>query len=134
MRFFEYARQASVESDFKVHVGCIAVYRGKVIATGGSSEKTSPVMARYNIYRHFEDNNSVAHKLHAEISVLNKIKKMDIDFSKVSLYVWRGNNGAMLSRPCPACMAAIKDIGIKHVFYSGYGTLVYEKILGKEVV
>lgn len=33
-----------------------------------------------------------------------------------------------LARPCPSCMAAIRDIGIKHVYYTTDDGYAYEKI------
>lgn len=129
MHYFKAAQTAASQSDFKVQVGCVAVYKGSVIATGCSQEKTSPVMAKYNYHRHFLDHNFVSHKLHAEISALCKIKYLDIDFSKVILYIWRGKYTPQISRPCPACMAMVRKMGIKHVYYSGDGSLVYEKIV-----
>lgn len=134
-RFFSIAREAARESDFRVHVGAAVVYKGKIIATGRSSEKTSPVMMRFNTYRCFDNTSQIQHKLHAEVSALNKIKYMDIDFPKVSIYVWRNysDKSPAMARPCPACMAMIREMGIKDIYYTGNGSLVYERIHGEEV-
>ena len=69
-------------------------------------------------------------KLHAEINCLNSIRNMDINFSKVKLYIYRIRKDRPfgLSRPCPSCMAAIKDIGIKDIFYTTNDGFVHEKI------
>ena len=45
-KFFEAAKRAAEESDFKVHVGAVAVYQGRVIASAASLEKTHPVLRR----------------------------------------------------------------------------------------
>ena len=54
-------------------------------------------------------------KLHAEINCINSIRNLDINFSKVKLYIYRIRNDQPfgLSRPCPSCMAAIKDLELK---------------------
>ena len=45
-RYFEETRKTAMCSEFdKVHVGCIAVYKGKIIAKGFNSEKTHPISA-----------------------------------------------------------------------------------------
>lgn len=60
--------------------------------------------------------------LHAEMSCLIQIKDMDIDFSKVELYIYRENkNGVAMCRPCKACMKIIDDLGIKRIHYTTYG-------------
>ena len=34
-----------------------------------------------------------------------------------------------MSRPCPSCMAAIKDMGIKHIYYTTNDGFVYENLM-----
>lgn len=48
---------------------------------------------------------------------------MDINFSKVKLYIFRKNlNGEIaMSRPCAACTKAIDDLGIKEIHYTTTG-------------
>ena len=66
---------------------------------------------------------------------MNAIHKLDnmydlekMDKSKLSIYIWRGKNGSrMLSKPCPACQAALKDFGIKNIYYTGNNAFVYEE-------
>jgi deoxycytidylate deaminase len=58
--------------------------------------------------------------LHAEMDCLNMIRNMDIDFSKVKIYISRKNLLGELAccRPCSACEYAIKELGIKTVYYT----------------
>ena len=51
-------------------------------------------------------------------------------FSKVKLYIYRIRKDQPfgLSRPCPSCMAAIKDLGIKDIYYTTNDGYVYERI------
>lgn len=129
-KFFNKAKQASEISDFpKVHVGCVAVYKGRIIGIACNCTKTHPVQKYYNRYR--EDGEEFSPKLHAEINCLNSIKHMNIQFNKVKLYIYRPmiSRKTGLSRPCASCMAAIKNLGIKHIYYTTDTGFAYEKIL-----
>jgi hypothetical protein len=58
--------------------------------------------------------------------VINKIKYLDIDFSKIKVFVWRGKQGPRLSKPCAACERALRDLGVKHVYYTGTDSYIEE--------
>ena len=128
-KFFGKARQAASISNYKKpHVGCVAVYCGQIIGIGFNCNKTHPTQHYYNRYRIQTD--ELPPKLHAEISCINQIKHMDINFSKVKLYIYRiydGNSKGM-SRPCPSCMAAIKDLGIRDIYYTTNDGYSYERV------
>lgn len=48
-RLFTRARQVALQSDYhREHVGCIAVYQGKIIGIGCNSEKTHPIQITTN--------------------------------------------------------------------------------------
>lgn len=85
-----------------------------------------------NIIINIENNNigCFAAKLHAEINCLNSIRHLDINFSKVKLYIYRSrcDQEYGMSRPCPSCMAAIKDLGIRHIYYTTNDGFAYENI------
>ena len=133
-KYFTKARQAANLSDYhKTHVGCVAVYHGQVIGLGYNTNKTHPIQKYYNRYR--EPSDTMLPKLHAEINCLNQIKHIDINFSKVKLYIYRTRNDQPfgLSRPCPSCMAAIKDLGIKDIYYTTNDGYAYERLKNKEI-
>lgn len=69
-------------------------------------------------------------KLHAEINCINSIRHLNINFSKVKLYIYRIRKDQPfgLSRPCPSYMSAIKDIGIKDIYYTTNDGYVHERI------
>ena len=128
-RYFKKARQIANISDYKKqHVGCVAVYQGQVIGLGCNCNKTHPMQKFYNKYRMPSD--YMLPKLHAEISCINQIKHLDINFSKVKLYIYRIRKDQPfgLARPCPSCMAAIKDLGIRYVYYTTNYGYAYEKL------
>lgn len=128
-KYFDKARQAGMVSDYyKTHIGCVAVYQGMIIGIGCNCNKTHPTQKFYNKYR--KQSNIMLPKLHAEISCINSIKHLDINFSKVKLYIYRIRKDQPfgLSRPCPSCMAAIKDLGIRDIYYTSNDGYVNERI------
>ncbi len=128
-RYFEKARQTALISDFyKTHIGCVAVYQGQIIGLGCNCNKTHPTQKYYNRYRKQSD--LMLPKLHAEINCINQIKHLEIDFSKVKLYIYRIRKDRPfgLSRPCPSCMAAIKDLGIRDIYYTSNEGYIHERI------
>jgi len=122
IRYFKCAKAVSELSDFqKVHIGSIAVYRNAIISSGFNSNKGHVIQYKYNRFRF--DGYDVG-KLHSEIACLIRIKDMDLDWSKVKLYTYREfkNGKPALAHPCPSCMAMIKDLGIKNIYYTAnYG-------------
>lgn len=120
-KFFETARKAAGESDFKVHVGAIACYRGKVIASAASSSKTHPMQQEYNKYRgSFKQVGMCLPKIHAEIGLVTKLKKLDIPMKDVSVYVYRTckSRAFGMARPCAACRRALIELGIRRFYYT----------------
>ena len=117
---FEIARQVAKQSQYlKFHVGCVITYKGMVIATGVNSNKTHPMQNEYNKYR-IESPEDYDAKCHAEIAALLHIKDKSLDAKKMRLYVYRimKNRDFGMARPCPSCMQAIKDFGIRTIFYT----------------
>ena len=131
-KYFQKAHQIATISDYKkTHVGCVAVYQGQVIGLGCNCNKTHPVQKKYNRYR----KDLMLPKLHAEISCLNQIKHLDINFSKVKLYIYRIRKDQPfgMARPCPSCMAAIRDLGIRNIYYTTNDGYAHEKLEKYEV-
>lgn len=129
-RYFKKARQAALISDFKnPHVGCVAIYQNSIIGLGCNTNKTHPIQNYYNRYRDdFEE--PFVPKLHAEINCLNSIRHLDINFRKVKLYIYRTRHDQEhgIARPCPSCMAAIKDLGIRDIYYTTDDGYSYERV------
>jgi len=116
------AKTATYTGPSKVKLGCVAVYHGTVLAKGCNTDKTHTSQAKYNYLRYDEDRSTRYYppKIHSEVSVLSKIKYLDIDFSKVILFVAREyKSGApALARPCASCMALIREYGIHTICYT----------------
>lgn len=130
---FKIARNCSLMSDYtsncsSARIGCVISYKGTILAKGHNSNKTHTTQAKYNIWRYKDkSNNYLPEKLHAELHALSKIQYLDIDFSKVHIYIYRETRKGELAmaRPCPACLTRIKELGIKYISYttdSGYAS------------
>ena len=131
LRYFRLAKNASENSDFRQHhIGCIAVLNHHILDTSWNTNRTSPLQAYYNQYRGLYGN-GIIHKCHAEIQLINKLKKLHgIDFSKVDIYIYREwkDHKVALARPCNSCYHALYDIGIKNLYYTTYGGYKYEEV------
>ncbi len=128
--YFNVAKNVAELSDFKrVHIGCCVVYKHRIISSASNSTKTHPLQRKLNKYRFDED---IYHPLHAETrALLPLINKKDIDFSDVSLYLYREDKNGNIapSHPCPSCEALIKKLGIKNIYFTNNGGFSHEKIL-----
>lgn len=120
-KYFKAARRAAEQSDFKVRVGAVAVYRRKVIASAASQNKTHTLQKIYNgKYRNFSQVGLSLPKVHAEMALLAKLKRMNIPMKDISVYTYRTckSRESGLARPCPACLAALREAGIRYIGYS----------------
>ena len=124
MRFFKEAKKESLLSDYNgQHMGAVAVYGDKVIlAKAHNSNKTNTTQYFYNRYRVEQKSNIMSKppRSHAECNLYRRIRFLDIDFSRVSVYIYRElKNGELgMARCCPACMAALKSLGVKKICYT----------------
>lgn len=134
MRFFKEAKKESLLSDYNgQHLGAVAVYGDKVIlAKAHNSNKTNTTQYFYNRYRVEQKSNIMSKppRSHAEVNLLRRIRFLDIDFSRVSVYIYRElKNGELgMARCCPACMEALKSLGIKKICYTTDVGYAEEKI------
>lgn len=128
-RMFQKARIEAEKSDYsRFRVGCVMAYKKHVIGSGRNSYKSNPMQKSYNRkYRHFNNTNGeyIHDAVHAEIACLCSVGKSlrnQIDWSKVKVYVYRICPGKKLgygnARPCDACMNALHDLNIKHIYYT----------------
>lgn len=132
-RMFNIAKEVSKLSDFdRTRIGAVVTEGKRIISTGYNSTKTSPLQHKYNIYRNFEEYDTSTPKQHAEIDALSHLIGKPIEWNKVSIFTYRerknGQKGC--SRPCVACMALIKKLGIKQIYYiDQFGNYCKEKVL-----
>lgn len=131
--YFNIAREISKLSDFNgPHIGAVVVEGKTIISTGYNSKKTRPLQERANHYRNFDHPERSVPMQHAEIGAISPLIGKEIDWSNVSIYVYReykdGNRACC--RPCAGCMKIIKDLGIKKIYYiDELGNFAIEKTL-----
>ena len=139
MRMFEKAREVAETSDFSpFKLGCVITYKHHIIGSGSNANKTNPTQKFYNKrYRHFTKLNGMpsVHSVHAEISALNSIPypvAEQIDWKQVHVYIYRISRGRKkgcgMAAPCPACRNALIDKGIRHFYYTGDSSFIYERV------
>ena len=130
-RWFAAARDEAFKSNFHTaKVGCVIIYRNHIVGRGHNQLKTDTTQAQYNqMYREWtndaEFSNTCGHTAHAEIDALNSITypiAQKLDWKRTKVYVYRVAQGLEgytgLSLPCPACAAALSDVGIRKVYYT----------------
>ena len=134
-RYFKFARTASMTATytgshrFSPMIGACAVYKGTIVATASNSNKTSPLQAKYNIYRFIAN---TPDKCHCETALIQKLRWKfgdSLDWTKVHIYLYREYKNGQLapSRPCPSCMMLLKTLGIKKIYYTTEEGYVEEK-------
>ena len=128
--YFEAAKAVSELSDFKQqHIGCVAVCGHKIISSGYNSCKTNPMQKRLNIHRFEADTPAT---IHSELAcLLPLIKRKDVNFSNVTLYIYREHKSGnlALAKPCASCEALIRSLGIRSIYYTGNNSYINEEII-----
>ena len=120
--------EQSTYDQFKL--GAVIFDGKKIIATGCNHSKGHPMQKKYNKHRYKENEHECGY-VHAEINaIVNMLHTHhNIDCSNLSIFIYREhkNGDYALAKPCRACEKALKDLGIKNVYYTGDKSLVYEK-------
>lgn len=115
--FFNLAKKLSYKSDYPPHkLGAVIVKSSSIIGIGFNKTRTHPkARTRYKT-------------IHAEMAaVLNSGLE---DLSGCSIYVYRETKDGKLglARPCVHCIEMLKQVGIKHVYYTDVEGFKYERI------
>lgn len=117
-KYFMLAKVASELSDYdRIKIGAVIVHKKEVISIGYNHKKSHPRQKELNKYRFEDKHDRCHHFLHAEMSAI--INSHSIDLSNASIYIYRSNKeGIQICRPCAGCMKAIKEKGIKTIYYT----------------
>ena len=130
LQYFELAKNVARLSNYKVKIGAIIVENGDIIATSFNGAKTHPMQMKYNAYRDFNNASKFTeHIIHAELGALIKIKR--IKLKNASIYVNRTSSKEFSKcRPCKGCQQALRDYGVKDIYYTtddGYSYEYWDK-------
>lgn len=120
-----FSRSRCGSSNGKIHIGSAIVKGNYVISKGKNKTKTHTKQLHNNIKYSFI---APAPRIHAEIDAL--IASRFNDLSGCEIFVYRKLSDGSLAncRPCSACMGAMKDAGIKHLYYTTEEGYFYERI------
>lgn len=117
MQYFDVAvALAKTSPHFKNKLGAIIVLKNEVLSSATNLSKSHPMQKQYNFHRKID---IIHDHLHAEIhSIVKSPDKRKL--RGATIYVSRVRNDQKLgmARPCPACFNALKDFGIKEIFYT----------------
>lgn len=118
MKYFMLAKDVSKMSDHhKIKIGAVIVHNKEVISIGYNHKKTHPMQKRLNLLRFTDSFDKCHHYIHAEMMALVNAKYHDL--TKAKIYVYRESKlGIQMCRPCAGCLSAIKDAGIKTIYYT----------------
>ena len=117
-RLFNLARAVALCSEHRqFHVGCVIVNQ-KILAVANNQTHSHPLQKKLNRLR-FDLDDTCQNYLHAELSAILKVKNTS-QLKNASIYIYRETltNEIAMSRPCPACLAKIKEVGIKTMYYT----------------
>ena len=115
----------------RLKVVSFIIYKNKIINFGVNSNKTSPMQFYYRNKTSLSSIENFLDREHAEINVLRRTYLGDFNINKVELVIIskRSNGSYRLARPCCSCMRAVKDSGIKTIYYTtNEGTIKKEII------
>lgn len=130
-RYFNLARANAAQSDFTrvngstVKIGAVIVQGNFVVSEGRNRKKTHTFQHRSNVGSGYM---APTPNIHAEIDALMRSGRHNLTGAEV--FVYRESVGGELAncRPCLSCMKALKNAGVKHIYYTDETGYNYEKI------
>lgn len=127
-KYFMLAKAASELSDYdRIKIGAVIVRKKEIVSIGYNHKKSHPKQKELNAYRFEDEHDRCNHFLHAEMSAI--VNSHYADLSDASIYVYRSNKeGIQNCRPCAGCMKAIKEKGIKTIYYTTQDGYCMEEI------
>ena len=130
-RFFDLAKQVGDNSSFhnlhgrKIAIGAVVVIGNYVVSEGYNKRKTHPIQAKFNRKTKYF---APSPNIHAEIDALIRSRQHDLDGAEVFVYRDRVQDSLGNCRPCRSCMSALKNAGVKHIYYTSNDGFYYERI------
>lgn len=134
LRYFTVAKRNAAKSTFnrrnkagndRVMIGAAIVKGNYVISKGVNKNKTHPFQLMYN-----DRASCVAPypSIHAEVDALIYSRYSDLSGCEIFVYRAMVDGSIANCRPCKACINALMDAGIKHIYYTTDKGYHYERI------
>ena len=127
-KYFDLAKATAKCSEHpEFHIGAVLINKKQIISVSFNLIKSHPLQKKLNRYR-FKPHDRSKDFLHAELAAICKANVHSL--RGASLYVYREDKNGIISccRPCPACMTKIKEVGIKHIYYTIKDGFCHEQI------
>lgn len=138
LKHFNEAKKLAMSSEYpSFKLGCVIVYQGKVVGKGVNSKKTCPTQKFYNVhYRDFHVGTKVPMDLiHAEVAAIKSVPRAiseKMDWSRAKVYIYRYSpgkpSGHGMARSCSGCMQALKDKGVRKLYYTTEDGMCFEDL------
>lgn len=108
------------------------IYKGKIVSFGVNSNKTSPLQNFYRKRTELATIPNFIDKEHSEINLLRRNYFGDFDIKKVEIVIIskKQDGNCRLARPCCTCMTALKDYGIRKIWYTTNENTIKKEIIG----
>ena len=99
------------------------------MSVGVNKCKSHPMQKMYNKYRDI-DINHICNNVHAEMDAILKVSNKQ-NLIGADIYIYRSDTRGNLRicRPCAACMAIIRECGIKNIYYTDVDGMHQEVLL-----
>lgn len=114
-RFLEAARAVALTSSGtgqrnSFRVGAVLLDRNKIITAKANSYKTHPILSKYSKwpFQHAESACIISHGL-------DNCHGLDLLVTRINK---KGN--FTMAKPCPSCMALIRDVSLRNVYYTNW--------------
>lgn len=107
IRYFQQAKDwASLSNHHTYKLGCVLVKKNRIVGSGYNQIKThTKSIHKFNM-------------LHAEISALIGIDAEKLKNSYAFVYRERKDGKPAMAKPCEACELALRQAGVKRVYYT----------------
>ncbi len=118
------AVKVAENSTYRWKHGAVVAKGNKVLGFAPNKFRNAPLVDEHNVSDH------------AERATLRELLKFRDDLRGCTIYIARINNqgDTMISRPCPACMKAVIEAGIKEIVYTNeFGSYSVEQIRSLDI-
>lgn len=127
-RYFDIAKAVAATSEHRrTHIGAVIINKKQVLSVACNSNKSHPLQKQLNRLR-FRPMDTAQNSIHAELLAILRCNTDDLTGASIFVYREDKKGNIAMCRPCKACMAEIKKVGIKSIYYTTYDGFCKEDI------